>query len=50
MTTIEKRKILEAVDKCVKYDLFTEMEAEQVIQICYVAIGRAVREAEKGER
>ena len=50
MTTVEKRKIQEAVDNCIKYDLFTEMEAEKIIQICYAAINRAVRAAEEGER
>lgn len=49
MTTVEKRKLLEAVDACVRGDLFTEIEVDQIMNICYVAIGRAIREAEEGE-
>lgn len=49
MTTVEKRKLLEAVDTCVRGDLLSDMEFDQIMQICYVAVGRAVREAEEGE-
>ena len=49
MTTVEKRKMLEVIDTCVRCDLFTEIEADQIMQICYAAIGRAIREAEEGE-
>lgn len=49
MTTAEKRKLLEAVDICVKSDLFSDLEFDQIMQICYAAVGRAVREAEEGE-
>jgi len=45
MTTVEKRKILEAINACLKDDLLTEIEADQILNICYVATGRAVREA-----
>jgi hypothetical protein len=46
---VEKRKILEAIDVCVRTDLLTEIEADQIMQICYTAIGRAIREEEEGE-
>ena len=49
MTTVEKRKMLEAIDVCVRNDLFSEMEAEKIFMICCEAIGRAVREAGDGE-
>lgn len=49
MTTVEKRKMLEAIDACVRGDLFTETESDQIMNICYVAIGRAIREAEEAE-
>jgi len=49
MTTVEKRKLLEAVDICVRGDLLSDMEFDQIMQICYVAVGRAFREAEEGE-
>ena len=45
MTTVEKRKILEAVDLCVRCDLFTDMEAERIMMMCYSAIGRAAADA-----
>lgn len=49
MTTVEKRKMLEVIDTCVRCDLLTEIEADKIMQICYAAIGRAIREAEEGE-
>ena len=49
MTIVEKRKLLEALDVCVRYDLLSDMEFDQIMQICYVAVGRAVREADEGE-
>ena len=49
MTTVEKRKLLEAVDACVRGDFLSDVEFDQIMQICYVAVGRAVREAEEGE-
>lgn len=49
MTTVEKRKMLEAIDTCVRCDLFTEIEADKIMQICYAAIGRVIREAEEDE-
>lgn len=49
MTTVEKRKLLEAVDVCVRCDLLSDMEFDQIMQICYAAVGRVAREAEEGE-
>lgn len=50
MTTVEKRKILEAVNICVRGDFLSDMEFDQIMQICYVAVDRAFREAvETGE-
>lgn len=49
MTNAEKRKLLEAVDFCVRCDLLSDMEFDQIMQICYVAVGRAVRAAEEDE-
>jgi len=49
MTIVEKRELIEAVDVCVKSDLFSDMEFKQIIQICYDAIDRALREAGEGE-
>ena len=49
MTTVDKRKLLEVVDKCVRGDFLSDMEFNQIMEICYVAIGRAVREAEEKE-
>ena len=49
MTTAEKRELLEAVDVCVKSDLFSDPEFKQIIQICYAAVDRALREAEEEE-
>ena len=49
MTTFEKRKLLEAVDICVRGDFLSDMEFDQIMQICYVAVDRVVREAEDGE-
>jgi len=45
MTTVEKRKVLEAVDLCVRCDLLTDMEAERIMMMCSSAIGRAVAAA-----
>ena len=49
MTTVEKRNLLEAVDVCVRGDLFTDSEVDMIRNVCDVAIGRAVREAEEAE-
>lgn len=49
MTAVEKRKIIEAIDTCVRGDLFTDSEVDRIMNVCYVAIGRAVREAEEAE-
>lgn len=49
MTSAEKQTIREAIDICVENDLFSEMEADKVMQLCYTAIGRAIREAEEDE-
>lgn len=49
MTTVEKRKLLEAVEACVRGDLFTDSEVDRIMNVCYVAIGRSAREAEEGE-
>ena len=46
MTTVEKRKLLEAVDICVRGDLLSDVEFAQIMQVCYVAVSRSVREAE----
>ena len=49
MTTVEKRKLLEAIDVCVRSDLFTEIEADRIFEICCEAIGRAIRKLDEVE-
>lgn len=45
----EKRRLLETVNLCVRGGLLSDMEFDQIMQICYVAVGRAVREEEESE-
>lgn len=49
MTAVEKIKLLNMVDVCVRNDLLSDMEFDQIMQICDIAVGRAVRETEKNE-
>ena len=40
MTTAEKRQLLEAIIACVRGDLLTDEECEQIMQILFKAIDR----------
>ncbi len=47
MTMAEKRKIVEAVDRCVRYDLLSDADAELIVDICAAAVDRAIKEQEE---
>ena len=44
MTTVQKRELKDAIDICVRGDLFTPEEAAIIFQICNNAISRGLRD------
>lgn len=47
MTMFEKRRLLEAINICVRYNMFTDSEVEQIEHIYNDAIDRTLKETEK---
>ena len=50
MTAVEKRKLLELLDRCVRYDLLSDTDVYKMLDICSAAVDRSIKKAEEGER
>ena len=46
LTVVEKRGLLEAIDKCVKYDVLTKADVLMIIAICDKAADREISRRE----
>ena len=49
MTAIEKRKLLEFIDRCVRYDLLSDTDVNKILDVCGAAVDRTIKKAEEGE-
>lgn len=49
MITVEKRKLLEFIGRCVRYDLLSDTDVKKILDICGAAVDRAIKKAEEGE-
>ena len=46
MTAIEKRKLLEFIDRCAKYDLLSDIDVNKILDICDAAVDRSIEKME----
>lgn len=49
MTATEKRKLLEFIDRCVRYDLLSDTDVNKILDVCGAAVDRTIKKAEEGE-
>ena len=49
MTFFEKRKLLEFIDRCVRYDLLSDTDVNKILDICGAAVDRSIKKAEEGD-
>lgn len=49
VTAFEKRKLLESIDKCVRYDLLSDTDVVKILEICGAAVDRLIKKTEEGE-
>ena len=43
MTTVEKRKLLEFIERCIRYKLLSDADANKILEICSAALDRELR-------
>lgn len=47
MTLFEKRKLLEFIGRCIRYDLLSDAEANRILEICSSALDRQFKKSEE---
>ena len=48
MTAIEKRKLLEFIDRCVRYDLLSDTDVNKILDVCGAAVDRKIKKSRGG--
>lgn len=43
MTNVEKRKLLEFIGRCVRYDLLSDADVNGILEICSAALDRELK-------
>lgn len=49
MTSVEKRKLLEFISRCIRYDLLSDADVNSILKICSSALDREFKKSEEGE-
>jgi len=47
MTTVEKRKLIKFICRCVKHDLLLDADVNKILEICATALDREFKAKEK---
>lgn len=50
MTAVEKRKLLEFVGRCVRYDLLSDIDVYKILDICGAAVDRSIKKKQRRVR